>query len=62
VAVTGEKGNVYIELVAKCVCVGGGMWQLLWRREMYIWSWWLSVCGECGSYWGEGKCIYGVSG
>jgi len=20
------------------------------------------VCGECGSYWGEGKCIYWDSG
>jgi len=38
--VIGEKGNVYMQLVAKCVCVGG----------------------ECGSYWGEGKCIYAVSG
>ena len=41
VAVSGEMGNVYMELVVKCVCV------------------WM---GECGSYWGEGKCTYGVSG
>jgi len=40
VAFTGEKGKVYMELVALCVCGGG----------------------ECGSYWGEEKCIYGVSG
>jgi len=38
VAVIGEKGNVYMQLVAKCVCVGWGMWQLLGRREMYILS------------------------
>ena len=38
VAVIGEKGNVYMQLVAKCVCVGWEMWQLLGRREMYILS------------------------
>ena len=42
-AVIGEKGNVYMELVAKFVCVCGGE-------------------GECGSYWGKGKCLYVVSG
>jgi hypothetical protein len=37
VAVIGDKGNVYMELVAKgCVC--RAMWQLWGIREMYIWS------------------------
>jgi hypothetical protein len=48
-----------MKLVGKCVFVGN---VAVNEEKGNIYMELVGVCVECGSYYREGKCIYGVSG